>query len=187
MEHYYQNIGENWFSYQGLYTEMVKRYDNAKFVEIGCWRGRSACYLAVEIFNSNKNIQLYCVDTWLGSEEHKDMDVIKDNKLYDEFLGNIEPVKHIVTPVRNASLEAVKTFEDNYFDFIFIDASHDYENVLADLRAWYPKLKTGGYFAGHDYGNTWTGVNRAVDQWCQENNVRLEMSGHQSCWGLTKK
>lgn len=187
MEHYYQNIGENWFSYGNLYSRMASKFDKANFLEVGCWKGRSAIYLAVEIHNKEKDIKLYCVDTWKGSEEHTDFEEVKNDKLYDIFIENIQPVKHIITPVRKPSLEAAQDFEDEFFDFIFIDAAHDYENVSKDIRAWYPKLKKGGFFAGHDYNNSWTEVNRAVDDWIRENNLSLEMAGQEMVWGLTKK
>ena len=32
-----------------------------------------------------------------------------------------------------------------------MDARHDFKGVAADLEAYWPKLKTGGIFAGHDY------------------------------------
>ena len=52
---------------------MVNHFtDNSHFVEIGSWKGRSASYMAVEIFNSRKNIKFDCVDTWCGSVEHLD-------------------------------------------------------------------------------------------------------------------
>ena len=48
------------------------------------------------------------------------------------------------------SVEASKGFEDNTFDFIYIDGDHRYEGISADLRSWYPKMKKQGIFCGHD-------------------------------------
>jgi SAM-dependent methyltransferase len=173
MEHFYNNIGEDWFSYPNLYKSIVENnQDGAHIVEIGSWKGRSASFMAVEIINSNKNIKFDCVDTWEGSIEHKTYDVITEEKLYDIFLSNIEPVKHIVNPVRMTSIEASKLYDDNSLDFVFIDASHEYEDVKQDILAWLPKVKIGGILAGHDY-DTFEGVNRAVNEIFNINDLEL--------------
>jgi hypothetical protein len=178
MEHYYQNIGENWFTFQNIYRTAVENFDNAKFIEIGSWKGRSACFMGVEILNSKKNIDFYCVDTWSGSEEHKDMDIIKNDLLYDEFLKNIEPVSSVIKPIRKTSKEASKDFPDNFFDFIFIDAGHDYDSVKEDIDLWFPKLKNRGIFAGHDYDVGWAGVVKAVDEWSLSQNKKIFITGN---------
>jgi hypothetical protein len=56
------------------------------------------------------------------------------------------------------SLDAVKHFSDKSIDMIFIDGSHDYESVKADLDAWTPKCKR--LLCGHDFNNS--GVATAV-------------------------
>jgi len=152
MEHFYQNI-HGWFNYERLYTEMVNKFgDGSHFVEVGSWVGRSACYLGVAIFNSGKNIKLDCVDTWLGDvPELQEEDVVKNGTLYTDFLRNIEPIKNIITPVRLTSIEASKLYDDESLDFVFIDANHSPEHIEADTNNWYPKVKKGGVFAGHDY------------------------------------
>jgi len=53
-------------------------------------------------------------------------------------------------------VDAARSFNDESLDFVFIDAAHDYESVRADVRAWYPKVKTGGVIAGDDA--QWPGV-----------------------------
>ncbi len=177
MNHYYQNIGEDWFNFQNIYKMAVENFDHAKFIEIGSWKGRSACFMGVEILNSKKSIDFYCVDTWSGSEEHKDMDIIKNDLLYNEFLKNIEPISSVIKPIRKTSEEASKDFEDESLDFIFIDAGHDYESVKEDIQLWFPKLKKGGIFAGHDYHPSWQGVVQAVDEWSLFKNKRIFTTG----------
>jgi len=50
----------------------------------------------------------------------------------------------------------------DYFDFIYVDARHDFKGVTLDLELYWPKLKVGGIIAGHDYvtndetGQNWT-------------------------------
>lgn len=157
----YAKFGEAWFSYPKLYSRWVKELtNNSKIVEVGCWKGRSTCYLAVEIINSHKDIKLYAVDTWLGSDEHKNDPYVKTNTLYDLFMDNMKPYLSVVTPMRMTSLEASEKFENESLDAVFIDACHSYDCVLEDIKAWLPKVKTNGYLAGHDWHDA--GIQAAV-------------------------
>jgi hypothetical protein len=172
MEHFYQNIGEDWMDFQELYSEMVNYFpDNSHFVEVGSWKGRSASYMAVEIINSKKRIKFDCVDTWLGSVEHivpnspffvKELIHDKD-WLYYQFLNNTRPVCDIINPIRLSSLDAVNQYSNRSLDFVFIDASHEYNDVKKDILSWYPKIKKGGFIAGHDF-TTFEGVEQAVNE-----------------------
>jgi hypothetical protein len=63
-----------------------------------------------------------------------------------------------------ASVEAAKEVFDAWADFVFIDAAHSYEAVKADIAVWQPKVRTGGWFGGHDYHPSHPGVIRAVDE-----------------------
>lgn len=170
MEHFYGTLQtRTFFNYQNVYDYIIEKYDTAKFVEIGVWRGQSVCYAAVEIINKNKNITIDAIDTWEGSpqEDLHLVDPFEENSLYDIFLKNIEPVKHIITPVRMDSVQASSRYEDRSLDFVFIDGSHLYEAVKADIQAWLPKVKLGGFIGGHDYNNSnepLNGVQKAVDE-----------------------
>lgn len=183
MEHFYQNV-EGWFTFPNIYKAVVEKLEGGLIVEVGTWMGQSAAFMAVEIVNSKKPFVFHCVDTWKGSEEHKDYDVIKNDELYEKFLKNMESVKDVIVPVRKNSLEASKDYADNSIDFLFLDAAHDYENVKADLEAWYPKVKPGCIFAGHDYPY-WEGVVRAVDEFCVERSYKVFLS--EQSWGIKKK
>jgi len=166
MEHYYHTIGEDWFDYQDLYLEFAQQATNdSLIVELGSWKGRSISFMGVELVNANKAPKIYCVDTWKGTPQLARWAVIENN-LYDTFLQNIQPIQSLITPIPLPSLEAVKRFDDGSIDFFFLDASHEYEDVLADLKAWYPKVKPGGVFAGHDYLDPdWPGVERALKEY----------------------
>ena len=50
------------------------------------------------------------------------------------------------------SNEVASQIEDETIDFIFLDAWMTSEQIANDLRVWYPKIKKGGLFSGHDYG-----------------------------------
>ena len=80
-------------------------------------------------------------------------------------------------PIKMTSIEASKTFEDNSLDFVFLDASHEYEDVKEDILHWLPKIKSGGIFAGHDYAPSW-GVYNAVN----ESLHNVSSSPKEICW-----
>lgn len=183
MEHYFNGI-EGWFTFPKLYSEMVTRYDNAKFAEVGCWKGRSAVFMAVEIINSNKHIHFYCVDTWRGSIEHDLDQKVSHSIMYEEFSKNIQPVKSVISAIKKTSVNAAKEFPDHFFEFVFIDASHEYDDVKRDLAAWYPKVKVGGVFAGHDYNTDWPGVQKAVNEFSFAN--KLNLITQEECWIIEK-
>jgi hypothetical protein len=191
-EHFYENI-HGWFTFPDLYKQIANHYpEGSHFVEIGVWKGKSAAYMAVELFNSNKKIKFDCIDTWDGSEEHVDPNSgffepnLVDDKdwLYKHFLENVSPVKERINPIRKPSLEAANLYEDNSLDFIFIDASHDYENVLKDIQAWYPKTKPEiGIISGHDY--SWgPEVKKAVHDFFDP--LGLKVQEQEGCWVVIK-
>lgn len=185
IEHYYNDdniFGEKWFSYPNLYKDIVENLEDGDIiVEVGAWKGRSTSFLAVEIANSKKNVSLYVVDTWRGSLEHKDFDL--DN-LYYTFIENMKPVEEYYFPLHITSEQASKKFKDNSLKFVFLDGSHEYEDVKKDIQNWLPKVKVGGILAGHDYyvnGHDWfPGVKRAV------NEELSDVSTQEDCWIFKK-
>jgi len=184
MEHFYEKVSGH-FNYENIYKHIIAftpSNSSEKFVEIGAWKGKSVCYAAVEIINSEKNITFDSVDTWEGSPGEPVLmndESVRNNTLYVEFITNIEPVKHIVTPVRMASVEAAKLYADKSLFFVFIDGSHLYEAVKEDILAWLPKVKSGGFIGGHDIDQTeeFNGVRKAVDELIGDKNIVIYNKG----------
>lgn len=174
MKHYYQNI-QNWFDYEKIFNIAIqKAQDGAKFVEIGVWKGGSTAYMGVEIFNSEKNIDYDAIDTFEGSLEHGDV----SEWLFKEATQNLKPLIDlgIVNLIKDTSLNAVNKYENESIDFCFIDGSHEYEDVKADIIAYLPKIKKGGIIAGHDYSPDWPGVVKAVDEIFGNNKKNINNS-----------
>src|SRR5579885_2017982 len=166
MKHFWESV-HGWFNFWDLYTQVVAALpQNAHIVEIGAWKGRSTAFLAVEAINSNKNIKLDVVDNWVGGNgEENDEDIKNGANPYEIFMKNMEPVKDFIHPLKMSSMEAVKLYDDESLDFVFLDAAHTYQNAKEDIAAWRKKIKSGGIFAGHDYNKVaWPGVVQAVDE-----------------------
>jgi hypothetical protein len=93
----------------------------------------------------------------------------------------------IVTPIFTDSVHASRLFQAESVDFCFIDGDHRYASVMADLQAWWPKIKPGGVLAGHDYRQSapWLlGVTPAVHDFFQVSDA-----GHpdvSSSWSMAK-
>ena len=149
-----------WFDFFNLYTEMIARFDNAVFLEIGTWKGRSTAFMGTRIKESGKNIKFYAIDIFGPFISEGKLQDTSD--IYQEFLENIEPIKDFIIAIKGDSRIIHNQFQNNSFDFIFIDGGHDYESVIEDIRGWYPKLKPGGIFGGHDID--WPGVQKAVTE-----------------------
>jgi len=135
---------EGWCEEHDLRWLAEKASTHKNIVEVGCWKGRSTTCLA-----DNTDGHVFAVDTWLGSEEHNPPVI----GLYEEFCKNMKSyiASLKVVPVRMASVDAARILSGNTFDMVFIDASHDYENVKADILAWKPLCK--GLLCGHDAGH----------------------------------
>jgi len=162
---YWEKI-EGFFNFQNIYTDMVRKFDNAIFAEIGSWKGQSTVYMAEEIEKYEKNIKFYAIDTFDGTADEHDKDVDVINKtLYDTYLKNISPVKDYIITIKGNSTEVYTQFENESIDFLFIDGDHTYKGVRADLLNWFPKVKKGGIIAGHDYAEPSCGVKMAVDSY----------------------
>ena len=181
MDHFYESI-KGWFDFEDVYTNMVNAAsDGMHFVEIGAYYGKSTAYMAVELINSGKKIRFDVVDTWRGSPEHQEgawnyqPDMVNDTA-FDVFQRNLSPAAGSYNPVKLPSLEAAVQYEDGSLDFVFIDAAHEYESVKADVAAWLPKVKKGGFLGGHDYGMYEAhrdGVSQAVNELIGKDNIKL--------------
>ena len=73
-------------------------------------------------------------------------------------------------PSLEAASKIAGEFDEPHFDFIFVDGDHSYDATFADCVAYYPLLKKGGLFCGHDYSNL-PDVNKAVNEFRTVNNI----------------
>lgn len=168
-----------WFNYEDVYDFLLSTIPSGGiFVEGGAWLGKSSSYLC----DKAKDVTIYIVDTWKGSsdelETHQALATQTD--IYDIFLENMGNRNFI--PIRKTSVEASKDFQDESCDVVYIDMQHTYQAVKEDLKYWYPKVKTGGYIAGHDIDIA--SVNKAVKEFF---NNKFNIIGSCSCCWIVKK
>ena len=136
-----------------------------KMLEIGSYMGESTMLFA----SSNLFSEIHCVEPFNGYEKFNDDNDYHWGFIYDEFKTNTRFFDNI-TLHKDFSYNIVNDFEDASFDFIYIDANHEYEDVKRDIELCLPKLKSDGIIAGHDYHENWPGVVKSVNELLGEPN-----------------
>lgn len=188
VHHVFRNI-YGWFDFDDLYLAAIARApadEPSTFVELGTWLGRSLSFLAVEVVNSQKPIELVSIDRTTNVEiDPSDQMQVEMRRLWQGRLL-IDVLAHHLGACLDAGLlwthlvhdtsEAAKNFVDASVDFVFVDADHSYEGVLKDLRAWWPKVKAGGRMAGHDHTLAFPGVIQAVAEFFDGKALRSASS-----------
>jgi len=113
--------------------------------------------------------ELYLLDLWEGERYAPGYDAVT-TKLAEPLARGQVIIK------RGYSTKMLETFEDGFFDFIYIDTTHAYDLTLQELRLSSRKIKPNGLIAGHDFsaGNIVTpviyGVIQACNRFCRENH-----------------
>lgn len=148
------------FRYNTL-IRLIKENDLKIGVEIGVKRGQNIA----KILKECPDFVMHAVDCWDPKLQYinwgKGAQIVNEkffNKIWHAHPKNI--VKH-----KGYSVPVSAEFENESLDLVFIDGDHEYEGCRDDINAWLPKLKTGGFMAGHDYGHErFPGVKKIVDE-----------------------
>lgn len=107
--------------------------------------------------------KLYMVDVWEETPNIRGMASDPDCPHNQNYLDAKERVKgYDAVLLKGLSVEMAKEVPDNSLGFIYIDACHYYDHVMADLQAWVPKLVHGGVCGLHDFGSPDYDVKRAA-------------------------
>lgn len=149
---------------------------NAITAEIGV----SACENAARIIRCAQPKELHLVDVWQDFTTKGDYKV-RPHSAWEECYRRAKNLEYTpgVKVHRLFSVDAAKLFDDHYFDWVYVDAGHSYDSCMSDLECWYPKIKSGGFLAGHDYSDEQSildkgiEVKRAVDDFCAKYKLTI--------------
>jgi hypothetical protein len=192
--HQYSTDLQGWGHESPIFEHVISTYRPLRMIEVGSWKGASANRIA----NLMKQYlipqaQLVCVDTWLGSAEHwlnrSDPTYFEALNLqwgrpalYNQFLANVihSGNDDVIIPFPADSGTAAKFFfaKGLTADAIYIDGGHEYEDVIADLVAYWKVLRPGGVMIGDDYVLGWIGVVRAVHDFADRIGATVDVSFH---------
>ena len=174
-----------YFDFDDIYSEAVARArDGARFVEVGVLLGKSTLYMAEAIRASGKQIAFDAVDlfdwdtSWLLStfkanpaylptesmpvelRAHIDTGAAADDVV--RFALQLAGLDGFANVIKATGQARCASYEDASLDFVFVDASHTYEDTAELLRTYLTKVKHSGVLAGHDYTLEYPGVAKAV-------------------------
>lgn len=196
-----------WNSDHPYFAKLIAEVNPALIIEVGTWKGRSAINMAelskgrmgmCEVSGASVPMPppIVCVDTWLGGIDHylskqpiddRRLDAHGSPRLYELFLKNVAGTPHAgrIHPLRQTSNNAAKILAHQKIvaDLIYIDGSHEYDDVYADLCAYVPLLSESGRIFGDDF-RSFPGVFAAVVRFAHENGYGLHVEAN-NFWSLT--
>lgn len=166
---------DGWFQWRSAQEEAVRHFpEDSCFVEVGTFLGRSLCSLGEVVEKSSKSFRVIGIDSCRGSgpEGYRNKDyhgtAVAEGggtfagALHKNLLecGYGDTIQLIIAD----SVAASRLFGDASIDWVHLDARHDYASVKADIQAWLPKVKRGGWLSGDDYDELkWPEVVKAVN------------------------
>ena len=172
-----------------VFEKLITAARPSLIVEVGTWKGASAIHMAKICDRLKLACPVVCVDTWLGAGTQLcDKASLVDLQLrhgyptiYYYFLANVmrSGMEARIKPFPQTSLIAARWLAAHNIlaDLIYVDANHDAPDVLADLEAYWPLVRPGGFLLGDDY--TWATVQAAVRQFLEHQSLgsQLTLSG----------
>ncbi len=165
---------DGWFQWRSGQEEAAQRFpEGSCFVEVGTYLGRSLCSLGEVVAQSDKAFRLMGIDTCRGSgpegRRQKDYHGAAVAQGGGTFAGALH--KNIlecgygdtISLIIADSIKASRLFANASVEWVHLDARHEYDSLKADIQAWLPKVKTGGWLSGDDYDDLkWPEVVKVV-------------------------
>jgi hypothetical protein len=140
--------GENNISGQGLIPYFKELGDQLVGAEIGVCLG-----MTTELIAKNVDIKkMYAIDHYPTYIDWNGLPITQERQDRIKAHAHARLVKYSpkIAFVYESSAKFCTYIGDEFLDFIFIDGDHSYEGALQDFKRFYPKVKSGGIFAGHD-------------------------------------
>ncbi|MBD6617602.1 glycosyltransferase [Komarekiella sp. 'clone 1'] len=187
---------QGWGSNHPSFSQLIDQIKPKIIIEVGTWKGASAVHMAKLLQEKHIDGTIVCVDTWLGAIEHLsgEYSISLSRKhgwptMYYQFLANVmyNNLHDSIVPLPLPSNIAGRWIQqkDLKADLIYIDASHEADDVYADITLYWELLKPNGVMLGDDYVVLkHIGVTSAVHKFTKERNLTLKTAGNK--WWLQK-
>jgi cephalosporin hydroxylase len=152
----WESINGDMFDFKDYYEKVALELPSgSRIAECGVADGKSAIFLAERMAELGKDFEFYFIDSMDYGGAKQITEIVKN--ISRSQLGNS------ITLLPISSLDAAATFNDNFFEFVFLDTSHQYMQTKEEIQIWWRKVKNNCILAGHDY-NLYDGVKQAVNE-----------------------
>ena len=147
--------------------------------------------------------ELHLIDTWwlIGDEYYGDWtrkynngELLRKRKAYEQTKANVESMQNseVVTIHVANDIECLKKFGDHYFDWIYLDSSHTYEQTKAELEILNFKVKEDGIILGDDWkahpNHMHYGMRIAIQEFCDNFDwVIKRINARKEQWCIKRK
>lgn len=156
-----------------IYRSAVKMFTTGHFVEVGTQEGKGTCFMTESIQLSGKKIEfdsITCKDRFPNS--------------FDIASENLEKVRlqELTSIYDLSSKEGAKIYKDETLDLVALYGATSTDELLQDLKAWYPKIKKGGMLAGLDLSiqnGLGFGLKSPLTSFCDANGIICRANGKQ--------
>lgn len=190
---------QGWHGNHSIFQELIAKTNPKVIIEVGTWKGQSAINMGKIVKKMELDCKIYCVDTWLGAVEfwgaykhtpERNLNLKNGYpQVYYQFLSNVvhENLQDLIIPFPNTSSIAYTHFKNNNIkaDLIYIDGSHQEEDVYTDIKNYIKLLNQGGIIFGDDWkGGANNGVKAAVNRFIEENNLNLKITKDNIFWEI---
>lgn len=153
----------DWFDVvKPVWETLIPQVNPRRVLEIGSYEGASACYL-IDQLTREAPLEIHCIDTWEGGVEHAadgsasaDMTAVESRFHHNTTLvmGNARNATNLVVHKGYSDLCLARLLTEGhagYFDFIYVDGSHQAPDVLSDAVLAFKLLRNGGVMVFDDY------------------------------------
>jgi hypothetical protein len=162
-------------------------------VEVGVYQG----LMSEHILKTRLDVTWSGVDPWLAADDqpasfvasndpHARLTQSQQDRFHQDARNRVSRFGARASIYRLPSVDVAPLLPDASLDMVFLDGDHSYEGVVADLAAWWPKLKEGGWLGGHDWSNPNPafrfGVDRAVTEWAEREGHDVQLDQGMTWW-----
>jgi len=164
---------------------------NSICAELGVYSGRFSYYIIKETLPK----KLYLIDPYW--KEYGEEFWWNKKKTWDIFCKAVKviqkyDIEKCSSFIIDRDIDFLKGIKDRYFDWVYLDSSHEYEDTLKELEAVKLKVKEDGLICGHDYRDNpkhrHHGVCKAINEWVEDNKeYKLYLRDNHTQWIIKRK